>query len=108
MTYATIMLLLSVHFVADFVLQTDWMALNKSTRWWPLTVHILVYSACLIPFGLLFALVNGCAHFVTDAVSSRATSYLWGLKKRHLFFVVIGLDQLAHYAILFWTYQRLC
>lgn len=100
-------ILLCVHFVADFMLQTNWMAVNKSSKWWPLTAHILVYSACLLPFGAVFALVNGMAHFCTDAVSSRITSYLWKQERRHEFFVVIGFDQLIHVLTLLWTLEVL-
>lgn len=97
--------LLTVHFIADFLLQSDWMAVNKSKNLTALTAHILVYSLCLIPFGFMFALVNGFAHMLTDMVSSRVTTKLWLANQRHWFFVVIGLDQLAHTAMLIGTYN---
>jgi hypothetical protein len=109
-TPATIVLILTVHFVADFMLQSDWMAQGKSKRFGlnlNMAAHIGVYSAFLLIFGPLFALVNGAAHYVTDAITSTATSYLWKAGKRHAFFVVIGFDQLAHYAVLFLTYEAL-
>lgn len=91
------------HFVADFIFQTDRMALNKSTssRW--LTSHVCVYTLFLIPFGPKFALINGLAHWITDFISSRMTTALWKQQKRHLFFVVIGLDQAVHMTCLFAT-----
>lgn len=99
--------LIWIHFIADFVLQSDWMAQNKSKKNWPLLVHIAVYTAPLFLFGWLFALVNGLAHFVTDWLSSRATSWLWANQKRHWFFVVIGLDQAVHMTTLVVTYVYL-
>jgi len=77
MTFGEIMMLLSVHFVADFVLQSHWMASNKSKNWKAMGSHILVYSCCLLPFGLMFAFGNGLAHLATDTVASRITSHLY-------------------------------
>lgn len=50
---------------------------------------------------LAWGLFNGLAHWLTDFVSSRITKKLWELKDYHNFFVVIGLDQLCHYVVLF-------
>lgn len=83
------------------------MAQNKSSRWLPLFVHCCVYTLTMTVFGIPYALVNGAAHFATDAVSSRITKRLWAAKQVHWFFVVIGLDQLIHYACLFYTWGPL-
>lgn len=99
-----ILLILVIHFLADFVLQSDWMAHNKAKDWKVLSAHVVVYTVCLSPFGFAFSLINGLLHFVTDAISSRATAYLWQKQERHWFFVVIGLDQLVHYTCLFGTW----
>lgn len=118
--------LLGAHFLGDFLLQTDWMAVNKSKNPRALGLHCLVYSLCFIPCGLTFFGLTFLTHFVTDAVTSRITSKLWFFKpvgehyniggeryelwiprggNRHYFFVVIGLDQLIHYGTLAWTYS---
>lgn len=108
MTITTILVLVWLHFFADFICQTDTMAVNKSTsdKW--LTIHCAVYS---IPFLIFytpaFAAITFATHFVTDYVSSRATTKLWQEKKRHWFFVVIGLDQAIHMTTLFLTYKAL-
>ena len=118
------------HFVGDFLLQSNMMALGKS-KWTTLdgasalVSHALVYSLCFLPWGLSFALVTFFTHLVTDALTSRyLTSKLWFVKqtlagrvfhgntirqtffvdyevsKRHWFFVAIGFDQLIHMATL--------
>lgn len=38
------------HAVGDYILQSDWMALNKTKSWFPAFVHAITYS---IPFLLL-------------------------------------------------------
>lgn len=96
--------LIWLHFFADFVLQTDEQAKNKSksNKW--LARHVLVYTACLMPLGFLFAIVNGVAHFITDWASSRLGAYYWNKKERKLFFIVLGADQAIHMTCLFLTY----
>lgn len=90
--------LLAVHWAADFVLQTNEMALGKSTsnRW--LSFHVAVYTIALafLTLSPWFALVNGALHWVTDYVTSRWTARLWKAERRHDFFVAIGVDQLIH------------
>src|SRR3990167_1894759 len=125
-TFVTILVL---HFVADFVLQSDWQALNKSKLASALLTHTGLYALCFLPFyGLNFALVKYSTHTVTDYITSQVTARLWFLKpvgrkriiaeaypeqqaymvipnKRHWFFVAIGADQLIHYLTLWYTYQ---
>ena len=121
----TLGILLILHFMADFVLQNDWMATNKSKNVWALTVHVLVYTG-MFAFALLFihdsvglnyyvswkqfwlfvGMLAGL-HFITDALTSRITSDLWAKGERHWFFVMIGLDQLLHVWQLIWV-ARVC
>ena len=106
--------LLSVHFVADFVLQSDWMAQNKSKRWDVLAAHVGVYTLAFLPAvlywwgnsptALHFLVVTFVLHFVTDAITSRVNSCLWAAKRVHAFFVGIGVDQLSHAYALAATY----
>lgn len=91
---------LVVHFVADFVLQSNWMAQNKSKRWDALALHCLIYGACWLWLGVRFAAVTFLLHFLTDAVTSRINSRLWAEKRVHGFFVGVGADQVVHYASL--------
>ena len=123
--------LLVAHFIGDFALQSNWMALNKAKRWdalvWHVLVYVIVMNWALIALGyqrswpaVWFLLANAAAHFVTDAITSRITSRLWFLplvgqgmrptwiqvevkETRHWFFVAIGADQLIHVVTLFVT-----
>lgn len=91
--------LVTFNFMADFVLQSDWMAINKSKSFLPLLVHVAIYDMCFWGFGWKFAAITFAAHFIQDALTSRLNSKLWAAEKRHWFFVAVGFDQLLH------TYQ---
>lgn len=101
-----------LHYFADFVCQTNWMALNKSKSNLALGTHILVYSLVML-VGLhvalifhamsyiwLFVLINGVLHFVTDYVTSRISSHFWVAEQRSYFWWTIGFDQWIHQATL--------
>ena len=88
------------HWVADFVLQSDGMALNKSKCNVWLALHCLVYGVCFLWAGWRFAAVAAALHFAVDWVTSRGTSALWARNARHWFFVLIGLDQALHMSLL--------
>lgn len=105
--------LLVAHFVGDFLLQSNWMAVGKSKHLLPLTIHCLVYSSCFLFWGWAFALAVFLGHFIVDAITSKITSALWFIRpdgtmddaKRHWFFVAIGADQLIHYIVLHATWN---
>ena len=112
MVTAYIYWIIWLHWFSDFVLQTDWMAINKSKKNLVLLAHVGMYSLPLLVWvyfgyhgrfidGLIFVLFNACAHFLTDWVTSRITSMLWANGDRHNFFVIIGLDQAVHLTTLF-------
>jgi uncharacterized protein DUF3307 len=96
-------ILLAIHFVADFILQSDWMATNKSKNWRALLCHTALYALCFSLYGWAFVFITFALHTLTDAITSKITSYLWKQNARHWFFVVIGADQLIHYGCLAWT-----
>lgn len=70
-----------LHFVGDFLLQSDVMAKNKSSsnKW--LLFHGVVYGAPLIVFGIWYYVVNVILHIMVDFFTSRATSILWANKR---------------------------
>jgi len=102
---STITTILVLHFVGDFILQSNWMATHKSTNNKALLYHVLAYSSVFILISPLYAIINGIAHFGIDYMTSRITSKLWTDKEIHCFFIIIGLDQLLHTLILVGTYN---
>lgn len=111
--YEMFVAFLITHWVADFLLQTRWMANNKSSRLDALGLHVLVYTTGigLVAFWLFglgawtFVVVNGVAHFITDFFTSKITKILWRRKMEWEFFAVVGWDQLAHQLTLAFTIQ---
>lgn len=64
---------LVMHGFGDYVLQSNWMALEKTKRWWPVLAHGGVYSSCFVgvvaPFGwrgVFGLLIIGGTHVVLD------------------------------------------
>lgn len=103
-----ILTLVWLHFFADFILQTDYFSLGKSKNNWILTGHVLMYILPFIfAFSYKFVIINFVLHWITDYISSRATTVLWQAGERHWFFVVIGLDQAVHLTCLILTYALL-
>ena len=123
----TAFIIIFIHWVADFVLQTDWQAQNKSKNNFALLSHTSNYSLvwllpmCLV-FGkmkegattewivwttLYFSMITLVAHTITDYFTSRLNSKLWSAGKVHYFFVSVGFDQVLHYGQLFLTYYFL-
>lgn len=103
----TALMLVWVHWFADFILQSDRIAINKSSSNNILLWHVTLYGICFAWFGIAFALVNAVLHFATDWCTSRITKKLWLAEQRHWFFVVIGLDQAVHMTCLLGTYGKI-
>lgn len=104
------------HWVSDWVLQSHWMASNKSSSLKALTLHTGAYtlSMLLLCLGanqlyptifsavtiIVWTLANGLVHGGIDFFTSKLTARLWSEKDWHNFFVAIGFDQLLHYLTL--------
>jgi len=113
----TVITISFLHWIFDFHLQTDEMAKNKSTSNIALLDHIWTYTWGINLMMLInsnyfngwvsmvaFVLVNAVLHFVTDWITSRASSALWKDGKVHEFFVAVGFDQWIHTITLFGTF----
>lgn len=115
-------ILVVMHWIADFVCQTSYMALGKSKSNKPLLLHVSVYTLPFFFWGVKFALVNGVCHFMVDYVTARFNSKMWargmGDPKAtppipgdpfgfRMFWIGIGFDQMVHMLVLLWTAQYL-
>lgn len=107
MQITTILLLIMLHFVADFVLQSTKVATTKSKSNSVLLWHVTLYGMTFIWFGWQYALLNAALHFVVDWNTSRITSFFWEKKNMRAFFTVIGLDQALHMMCLVITHAWL-
>jgi len=100
-----ILLLPTLHFISDFVFQSNYVAQNKSKSNKILLKHVSIYSILfIIAISPLYGILNGFIHFCIDYVTSRITSKLWNSKQTHWFFITIGFDQLLHILTLYITY----
>ncbi len=115
-TLTALFTILILHWIFDFILQTDWEAQNKSKSWNALLCHTMTYSLCWFPCiliwmgfkeAILFTSITFLAHTTTDYFTSRLNSRLWKENKVHNFFVSVGFDQILHYVQLFLTYYCL-
>lgn len=126
MEITIIFAILIIHWIADFVLQTDSQAKGKSKNWNDLLSHTFSYSVVWFILGfvlllynfnleqkefavfglnvILFTLITFTAHTATDYFTSRLNSRLWEQGRTHDFFVAIGFDQVLHYVQLILTY----
>lgn len=104
-----------MHFIGDFICQTDEMVKGKSTNLNHLTNHIFVYGEVLtvmitlllvvvslmgywVPWYKVigYILINMFLHWVTDYFTSKMTAKLWTEKRVRDFFIIIGVEQLIH------------
>ena len=112
-------MILLIHFLADFGLQTDEQAKLKSSSNKFLFYHVGVYTLVwgiaffflpIKPIFLTFwgwvgyCLLIGVPHFITDWVTSRVGKPFWEKKDTHFGFVVVGFDQIIHYLCLIWLF----
>lgn len=66
----TLLLAIIGHLVGDYLLQNDWMALNKKARSWPCAIHCALWATAVCVFADWRAAwvwpVLFIAHFVQD------------------------------------------
>jgi hypothetical protein len=116
MSYIMIMYVIMAHWVADFVLQSNWMATNKSSNIKALSTHVTVYIVAMTLFAIpifsfygkldllaAWSISNAILHFGIDYITSKVNSEYWNKEQYHNFFVSLGFDQVLHYASLFST-----
>ena len=107
-------LFLVAHWAGDFVFQTSNMALGKSKSLKWLNIHVSTYTAILLIFSvfilpkdviLLYVLVNGTLHWVTDFFTSKLAANYYD--RPRMFYPILGFDQLVHVMTLFITFENM-
>lgn len=137
MTLTVILSIIFIHWVADFIFQSEEWATNKSKSFKALVKHTATYSLvwCLVLFGfsvwgnhfngpsvhelgwsswmLLFPFITFIFHTLTDYFTSKIVSRKFANQEygspipNFGAFTVIGFDQVLHYVQLFLTYHFL-
>jgi hypothetical protein len=113
------LIIIVVHFLADFCLQTHEQAMGKGEGWtlwntW-LFYHVSTYSIIWfitilaledsLRSAFIFTLITYVSHYITDWVTSRIGKPFWEKKDYHNGFVVVGFDQILHYVQLYYTFK---
>lgn len=98
-----VLLLIWMHYLADFLCQPRYLAETKSTNTKSLILHCVMYSVPFFWFGWQYAVLNGVLHFIVDWPSSRIIRYYWYKDKKYVAFSLIGLDQALHLTCLYVT-----
>ena len=62
------MLQLILHLIGDYITQSNWMAVNKTTRWTPAITHALIYA---LPFFILTNVYGVCIIGITHLFIDR-------------------------------------
>ena len=126
-----ILVVLAVHYIADFIFQTREQAENKSSSIGFLLSHVMRYSNVvfiglqafivlplinydatfyhpavvgtwgLLGLNVLTLLYINITHFGVDYITSRINARLYKKKKMNEFWNLIGLDQLLHLTSLY-------
>lgn len=102
--------LILAHFVADYLLQTRWMAMNKTRQWLPLIAHSLVYTlvlgvAAYFSFGGL-SLSGLLILFLAHVFLDRRSFVQWwaetimGVDLQQGWWLVIIADQTFHFLVI--------
>lgn len=123
-------IIIIIHWIADFIFQDEEWANNKSTNNTALLKHTIIYSLLwFIPIiflmddnlsskeyfigGSLFVIITFIFHTLTDYFTSKIVSkqfkkgYFGSKIPNFGAFTTIGFDQVLHYMQLFLTYKLL-
>jgi len=98
-----LLLLLWIHFISDFVFQTNYTIFNKSKDHCLLLVHVVLYGIPFVWFGWEFALATTAVHYIVDWFTTRLTLYLQEKDSPQWILAVI-FDQALHISFLFIAY----
>jgi hypothetical protein len=121
MLYQYILAIIVLHFIGDWLLQSRFMADNKSKftviGWIAWSQHIIIYFITMMigiavfyhyyPQELVmrnlacWTIFNSIIHGIQDKITSQLTSRFYAKHNYHAFFTTIGFDGMMHYLTLF-------
>lgn len=96
-----------VHLIADFALQSRYIAIRKGKEIRYLLLHGLIYFACMLTFGIWFASINAVLHISVDFITSKFTSKFYKENNDYMFYLTIGIDQSIHLSVLLITFMMI-
>lgn len=109
-----ILFILFIHWLSDFVFQTDYQARNKSKTLKALIMHTSLYSLTWISlwpllgkYTFYFIGITFIAHTFTDFFTSKLNAKLRSDNNERKFFISLGFDQFLHHVQLILTYNHL-
>lgn len=102
--FKSIVIILAIHTIFDFFLQSRKMAEGKSELGSALFKHLAVYLVGLILMTVSvsirdvfpFILINLILHGITDGITSNISKYFYQKDEAGYFFNTIGVDQFVH------------
>jgi hypothetical protein len=70
---------LLVHLLGDYILQNDYLAINKSKKSLVCLIHVLIYTSCflLLTVSWKALLVIGITHFLVDRFHTPLKRFIW-------------------------------
>ena len=99
------------HLVGDYLLQSDWMALNKKKRTTPCVIHCVIWTLCVGLFsgwlfyqnwtGALIGLVLFTTHFIQD----RTQIILFWMTRIMAPWSIIVVDNVWHIVTLWFVWK---
>ena len=121
-----ILLLLIVHYIADFFVQTQYQAENKSKSTTQLSIHVFTYTLFFVPCIIYTLFKNHLnndpmepiiffvglssiyiTHWITDYFTSKVSAQYFKENNIRAGFQVVGFDQLIHYLSLGFIFNYL-
>lgn len=100
--------LLIAHFIGDWMLQNNWMAMNKTKVIWVRALHCLIYSACFFWLPFWWIAYIFVTHFIIDSYKplywfrrlkgdfKNMDEFIESFNTPAGFYVNVTLDQIFH------------
>ncbi len=114
---ARIIILILLHILGDFILQSKRLSILKRTKIPALFQHTAIYTMTFLLLsslwlsltfvqGIVFGLLNGVIHLIIDYITGLLKKKYWSINEAK-YITIVGLDQVVHIIILIVTYLTL-